>query len=131
MASTADARAAARPRALVVDAEPALLGLLSEWLEEHGCTVVAENSDAHSASGAFDFIVLDVPFARSEGLEHVRRVALRYPGIPIVALSASFFAGIDTSGAVAHSLGAACVLPKPLAREALIAAVRRLPIAPE
>jgi len=122
---------AARPRALVVDAEPALLGLLAEWLEEQGCSVAAEGSDAHAACGRFDFIVLDVPFARTEGLEHVRRVAMRYPGTPIVALSASFFAGIDTSGAVARSLGAACVLPKPLAREALAAAVRRLPLRPK
>jgi len=119
---------ARRPCALVVDADAELLGLLEAWLEEHGYGVVAE--DAAVATGTVDFIVLDVPYARRDGLEQVRRVAVRYPGMPIIALSASFFSGIDCTGAVARSLGAASVLPKPLAREALIAAVRRVLVQP-
>jgi DNA-binding response OmpR family regulator len=115
--------AAARPRALIVGADPALAALIEEWLEERGCSVLAEG--AH-CGGRYDFIVLDVPYVRVKGLEQVREVAERYPGTPIIALSSSFFTGVDCTGAVARSLGADSVLPKPLAREALLAAVHRL-----
>ena len=115
-----------RSRALIVDADPALAALLEEWLADCGCSVASGSSGGEAVPGTFDVIVLDVPYARRAGLEHVRRVALQHPGTPIIALSSSFFAGIDCTGAVARSLGAASVLPKPLAREALTAAVRRL-----
>jgi CheY-like chemotaxis protein len=45
---------------------------------------------------------------------------------PVVALSSNFFARVEANGAVARALGVDAVLPKPLAREALIAAVRTL-----
>jgi DNA-binding response OmpR family regulator len=121
----------ARPRALIVDADPALAALIEEWLDEHGwCATRDAEGEAPIANG-YDVIVLDVPYARRDGLELVGRVAARHPGTPIVALSASFFAGVDSSASIARSLGAACVLPKPLAREALIAALRRVLPRPE
>jgi len=126
MTPATEAAAGLRPRVLVVDADPALAALLVEWLEEYGCVVDSEPAADEVPRARFDLLVVDVPFARHEGLARLRRVALRHPETPIVALSSSFFAGVDCTGVVARSLGAASVLPKPLAREALIAAVRRL-----
>jgi DNA-binding response OmpR family regulator len=123
MTSAAEAQ---RPRALIVDADPALAALLEEWLDEQGWGVAREESAAAPGMDGYDVIVLDVPYVRRDGLEQVRRVAARHPGTPIVALSASFFAGADCTDGIARSLGAACVLPKPIAREALIAALRRV-----
>jgi DNA-binding response OmpR family regulator len=128
MTSAAEAQ---RPRALIVDADPALAALLEEWLDEHGWRVTRETGGEAPVANGYDVVVLDVPYARRDGLELVRRVAARHPGTPIVALSASFFAGVDSSASIARSLGAACVLPKPLAREALIAALRRVHPRPE
>lgn len=118
---------APRPRVLVVDADPALLGLLEEWLGAQGLSVAEEQTaSGEPAEGGFDLVVVDVPFPRHCGLEVLRRVTTRHPGVPILALSSSFFAGIASTGVVARALGVAGVLPKPVGREAMCAAVRKL-----
>jgi CheY-like chemotaxis protein len=111
-------------RILVVDADPALLGLLEEWLGEQGCLVVAEGGDPQH--DGFDLAVVDIPFPRQGGTNVLKRIASEHPGTPVFALSSSFFARIESCGAVARTLGVARVLPKPLARDALVAAVRKL-----
>jgi CheY-like chemotaxis protein len=103
---------------LLVDADPALRGLLEEWLQPQGHRVVE--------AGAADLVVVDIPHPRRDGLEVLQRVAREHPRAPRLVLSSSFFPGVDCGGAVAHSLGVAGVLPKPLTREALLAAVQRL-----
>src|SRR5262245_11936846 len=80
-------------RVLVVDADPALLGLLEEWLGEQGCRVVADGSD-EAAKDGFDLAVVDVPFPRHGGLALLKHVSEAHPGVPILALSSNFFAGI-------------------------------------
>src|SRR5262245_66358154 len=72
------------PRVLVVDADPALLGLLEEWLEGEGCRVVADGADEAGSDG-FDLAVVDVPFPRQGGLSLLKRVAEPHPGRPILA----------------------------------------------
>jgi len=123
LAGESAARAAA-PRVLLVDADPALHELLEEWLSAQGCTVVQRRRDGVPAR--YDLIVVDVPFPRQHGNERLKRIASENPGTPIVAISSSFFAGVETSGAVARSLGVASVLAKPVARGALIDTVERL-----
>jgi len=114
------------PRVLVVDADPALLALLDEWLADHGCSVVHERDAGDSTQDDYDLVVVDVPFPRQGGSDVLRRVAKGNPGAPVLALSSSFFAGIDASGTIARTLGVAGVLAKPVTRDALIAAVDRL-----
>jgi len=113
-------------RALVVDADPALLGLLEEWLGAQGCSVEGEGSSGETLPDGFDLVVVDVPSPRQGGMELLKRVAKEHSRVPILVLSSSFYPGIETTGAVARALGVAGVLPKPLARETLVAAVRRL-----
>jgi CheY-like chemotaxis protein len=113
-----------RPKILVMDADPALLGLLDEWMAD-----LAEVTSGRSESaegGDCDLLVVDVAFPRQGESNPLRRLAGRYPHTPVLALSSTFFHGIDAHGAVARSLGVAGVLPKPVGREALLAAVRRL-----
>jgi DNA-binding response OmpR family regulator len=114
------------PRVLVVDADPALLGLLEEWFQGQGWRVVADGAGEDSTRNDFDLAVVDVPFPRHRGLVQLKRVAECHPGVPILALSSSFFAGIASSGVVARALGVAGALPKPVSREALLATVRKL-----
>ena len=123
MSEARNAREPAR-KVLVVDADPALLALLDEWLADHGCDVVHErNSDG---ADDFDLVVVDIPSPRHGASNVLRRIAQDSPGAPILALSSSFFAGIEASGPVARWLGVAGVLPKPVTRDALIDAVDRL-----
>jgi DNA-binding response OmpR family regulator len=120
------ARAAAPTRILVVDDDPALVGLLDEWLAAHGCSVVQEGSHAQGAGDRFDLVIVDVAFPRQNGLSLLQRIAREHPGAPMLALSSTFFASVECSGDVARSLGVASVLPKPVMRDALISAVRNL-----
>ena len=101
-------------KVLLVDAEPALAGLLDEWLAARGCTV----EQIAGAADGYDLIVVDVPFPRqTAGV--LKELARTHPGTPVLALSSSFFPGIDRTGSVARALGVAGVLPKPVTEEAL------------
>lgn len=113
-------------RVLVVNADAALAGLLDEWLAPCGCEVVHHGDHDDLAAQELDIAVVDVPFPRQGGLTLLQRVAAAHPGKPIVALSSCFFSGIDSQGSVARALGVATVLPMPVTREALTAAVQDL-----
>jgi CheY-like chemotaxis protein len=108
-------------RALVVDADPAVFSLLDEWLAEQGFRVSEE-----PPRGDYDLIVVDVPFPRLGAPEFLRHLAREHPGTPILALSSSFFAGVDASGAVAKALGVSAVLSKPVTRDGLANAVKKI-----
>lgn len=117
------------PRVLVVDTDRALLGLLEEWLGVCGCVVESDqdrNEDGALNGERFALLIVDVPQPRRGGMELLQRLAGEHPGTPIIALSSTFFPGIESTGGVARTLGVACVLPKPVGRESLLTAVRSL-----
>ncbi|WP_088278354.1 response regulator [Ideonella sp. A 288] len=111
-------------RVLVVEADGPLIGLLQTQLEAEGCLVTAESAAEPGAPA--DLIVVDLPYPRQGGVDSIRRIATRHPMTPILALSSTFFAGIECWGPVARELGVDCVLPKPASCQALGQAVRRL-----
>jgi CheY-like chemotaxis protein len=111
---------ASRPRALVVDADDALHGLLEAWLGDAGIGV------ARDAPGRYDLVLVDLPFPREERGALLAGLQREHPDTPIIALSSSFLPGIDAGGAVARTLGVDGVLPKPVTRDSLLAAVARL-----
>jgi len=108
-------------RILVAEADCAFVGLLKEWLAALG-RVLGRTDEAPQR---YDVIVVDLPFPRDEGVEMVNALAREHPGTPIVALSANLLPGVDPCGRVARELGVACVLPKPVTQEALMAEVRK------
>ena len=116
--------AASARRVVVVAADRALFGLLREWLVDVGHVVVEENIS--SGAERFDLAIVDVPFPRHGGAQLITRVADDYPGVPILALSSCFFGDVECQGQVARSVGVQSVLPKPVARDRLIAAVGSL-----
>lgn len=122
----ADGSTGEGPRILVVDADSALLGLLEEWLGGSGCRVVQERGDADPQATHFDLVIVDVPFPRQGGLALLRRIAREHPRTPILALSSTFFAGVERDGAIARALGVASVLPMPVTRDALLRTVQQL-----
>lgn len=121
----------ARRRVLIVDTDQPTFQLFEEWLEAEGIQAVDahRNGSATVADGArsyCDVALVDVPFPRDQGSSLLQAVAIEHPGTPILALSSAFFANVACSGPCARQLGVAGVLPKPVTREALIAAVRAL-----
>lgn len=108
---------------LLVDADPQLAGLIGEWLAPEGFALLAS---PHAATGAACcLVIIDLPYPRRSGLDSIREVASRHPGVPIIALSPTIFASVDSCGTVSRSLGVDCVLAKPTSRERLLAAVRQ------
>lgn len=114
----------AAPTVLLLDTDPALRGLVSEWLLDGGYHV--RHDEPAPGPTRPDLIVVDVPFPRQGGSDRLRRLADRHPGTPVLALSPTFLSGAGRHGAVARELGVAGVLPKPLTRDALLVAVTRL-----
>jgi DNA-binding response OmpR family regulator len=111
---------------LIVGADSATLGLFQEWLAAGGYDVVDEDSADRADRDRFALAIIDAPFPRQSALDLLRRVTDENPGTPILAHSSAFFSSVKCCGGVAHTLGVAGVLPKPAAREALIAAVHRV-----
>ena len=103
-------------KVLLVEADPALRGLVEEWLSDDDWTIV----EAHP-----DVVLVDLPAPREQGPGVIKRISNAHPHAPVVALSSSFFDGIESNGAIARALGVTSVLPKPLTRDALVAALRR------
>ena len=60
-------------RILIVDADPALSGLLEEWLAEEGCRVVDHDPD---------LVAIDLPLSKAAGVKLVSELAARHPGKP-------------------------------------------------
>lgn len=119
----------ARPvRGIVVaEADPASRNLLFEWLSAAGWHVVDElqlDTGPGTDQDPIALAVVDVPRPRGGGDEVIRRVRARRAGLPILAISSSFLPNVQPCGACARLLGVQRVLPKPLVREELLAAVQ-------
>jgi CheY-like chemotaxis protein len=114
---------AARPVALLVDLEPALQALLQAWLAEIGLRTAPADA---APPGAPALLLIGLPYPRQGGSPHLHALTAAWPGIPAIALSPTLLAGVAARGEVARQLGVQAVLPTPVAREALLAAVRAL-----
>ncbi|HKX42151.1 MAG TPA: hypothetical protein VJO99_13405 [Burkholderiaceae bacterium] len=107
--------------ALVLDADRDTLGLLREWLGDAGWSVLAA---AQRDERPVQLILIDLAYPRrGEASAPLQAVAAAHPRTPVLALSATFHANIEPHGEVARQLRVAGVLPKPIRREALLAAV--------
>ena len=106
----------------MAEADCALAGLLKEWLAALGRVL----GRADEAPQRYDVIVVDLPFGRDCGVDMVKALSREHPGTPIVALSANLLPGVEPSGSVARELGVACVLPKPVTQEALMAELHKV-----
>jgi DNA-binding response OmpR family regulator len=93
--------------------------LLYEWLSEAGYRVVPGTEPAN-------LVIASVSSPRQAGLQQVREIQCRHPGVPVIAISAQARSGLSTAGAPAGTLGVRQVIAKPLAREELLAAVRAI-----
>jgi CheY-like chemotaxis protein len=125
----------------VVDADVATFDLIREWLEPEGWRVLehkhehaqqheyAQEHEHDHARGNFDaadppsLVLVDLAFPRHAALPALERLRNALPGVPVLVMSSTIFDSVCCSGPCAQRLGVAGVLPKPLSREAIVAAV--------
>lgn len=103
----------ASPSVLIADDSPAFRSALHDFLEDRGCSVVAEAGSGEAAiamSGSLspEFVFMDARMPGIGGIEACRRINRLHPGIRVVVLSASF-REVDIHDAVE---GASAVLTK-------------------
>jgi DNA-binding NtrC family response regulator len=121
-----DGEAKIRLTLLVVDDDAAWRDALKEWLEREGFrTIMLARGDwvVHAVNlHQPDVVVLDVNLPGANGLEVLAAVERRWPGLPVVVMTA--FGG-PAIGADARRLGAAEYLEKPFRIATLVDAIRR------
>ena len=115
----------AAARILMVDDDPGIRDVVSDFLGKHGY-VVDTAADAREMEmvlerGAVDLVVLDVMLPGEDGLAICRRLAGGGSAPPIIMLSAM---GEDTDRIVGLELGADDYLAKPCNPRELLARVR-------
>jgi two-component system OmpR family response regulator len=113
------------PLVLVVDDDPDLRKLISEFLAAHGFRVAtAENSAAmrQIMRGTVpDLVILDVMMPGEDGLSAARYLAAEHGRVAIIMLSAL---GGETDRIIGLEVGADDYLPKPCNPRELLARVR-------
>lgn len=112
------------PRVLIADDSPEMLGLLTAWLEDEGCVVIAVGTgrEALDASATYrpDVAFLDVVLPPPDGFHVCETITSR--GGPVVVM----MTGISNPDPQQfRDAGALLMLQKPFARETLVDALTR------
>ena len=112
------------PQIVLVDDDPGIRDVISEFLTRHGFQVEAVPDGAGLgralAKGKPDLVVLDVMLPGEDGLSLCRKLASA-DGPPVIILSAM---GDDTDRIVGLELGADDYLPKPCNPRELLARIK-------
>ena len=111
-------------RIVIIEDDPLMRSLLAEWLTAEGYGVESVAGDKARPSPSVDLVIVDVYMPRWLGVERLRSARRAYPGVPIIASSGQFRAGLDCAGPAAQALGVERVMAKPFSRETLLDAVR-------
>jgi CheY-like chemotaxis protein len=111
-------------RVLVLDSDALTQSMISEWLDADGWQVLEPAADP--PPGDLGLVVVDLPFPRAGSLDPLQQVRQEYPDVPVLVISSTVFGNVGCFGPCAQALGVSGVLPKPVSREALIGAARRL-----
>jgi len=111
-------------RALLVDDDPDLARLLTDYLGSHEVEVIhvpdGPRGLAALAGGSFDVVLLDVMLPGIDGFEVCRRIRGSHD-VPVVMLTAR---GDDTDRIVGLEIGADDYVPKPFNPRELLARMR-------
>lgn len=111
---------------LIIDDNEGLVELLTDYLTGHACRVVAATSGPEglrlAEELAPDAVVLDVMLPEMDGWELLQR--LRHQ--PQTAATPVIICSVLSNPELAYSLGASLVLSKPVSRNDVLGALRRL-----
>ena len=114
---------------LVIDDDPIMRDLISDWLEGAGYAV-HKATDCNSACAALErapaLVVSDMWMPGPCGAEAIRWMREKHPALQLIAISGHFGSGQGTSAQDAVGAGAARALAKPVKRAELLDAVAEL-----
>ena len=106
----------------MLDDDVPIAELMRVILEEVGMSVTVRTGSGELPAGPFDRIVTDLltmtSYDRGQAREWLQRLSGRYPGVPVIVVSAHPEAARDS-----EALGARRVLLKPFDVDQLVAAV--------
>ena len=123
--TAATAEGSALPVVMVVDDEPELRGLLTEYFGRNGCAVrpAADAAEARAlvAAGRPDIAILDVNMPGENGLSLARWLREAHPAVGLIMLTT---ASDTVDRVVGLELGADDYVPKPFELRELLARVR-------
>lgn len=104
--------------------------LLEEWLRQAGYRVHKGPAHGQQPAGTADLVIASVYMPKQAGGQLAWQVRAAHPGVPVIAISGQFSAGVPGAGTTAQLLGVERVLAKPLNRGDLLEAVRAIIGAP-
>jgi DNA-binding response OmpR family regulator len=111
---------------VIIEEDDLMRGLLKEWLTAAGYAVRVQRLHEPPAANGADLVIVDLYMPRQAGAEVVRAVQQKHPGTPLIAISAQFRPGLDSSWWAARALGVRHLIAKPFTREDLLGAVHGL-----
>ncbi len=117
-----------RKRVLIVDDEPLILKMTSEFLEDAGFGTVTASSTGEAMveieKGGVDVMLLDVRLPGEDGLAFLPKLKKLHPEIPVVMLTGAGYD--DKMMQEALRLGAAGYVSKDTEMENMVLAVKRV-----
>jgi CheY-like chemotaxis protein len=118
-----------KPEILVIDDDPIMRDLITDWLEAAGYEV-RKATDCNSACAALErapaLVVSDMWMPGPCGAAAIRWLKEKCPGMRLIAVSGHFGSGQGCSEQDAVGAGAARTLAKPVKRAELLGAVAEL-----
>ena len=118
-----------RPNILVIDDDPIMRDLVTDWLEAAGYAV-RKATDCQAACAELEqapaLVVSDMWMPGPCGAEAIRWMRQKHPGLQLIAVSGHFGSGQGCTEQDAVGAGAARALAKPVKRAELLAAVNDL-----
>ncbi len=109
---------------VIIEEDDLMRGLLTEWLTAAGYAVFGQAPRAAAPGNGADLVIVDLYMPRQAGPDIVRSVQQAHPGVPVIAISAQFRAGLDGSWWAARALGVRQLIAKPFTRSDVLRAVQ-------
>ncbi|MFC1839576.1 response regulator [Thermodesulfobacteriota bacterium] len=115
---------------LIIEDDDQVRSVLRKMIELDGYEVMeASNGEAGISlyrSKPADIIITDIVMPGKDGIETIMDLKIEFPEVKIIAISGGGRFGPETYLEIADGFGADCILSKPIAREKLKRAIRKL-----
>ena len=114
---------------LIIDDEAMIRDILKTLFEQEGFKVILAEDGIKGMSlflkDPVDLVITDIIMPEKEGLQTIRELNQKDPGLPIIAISGGGTLGAEQYLVAAEKFGARQVFQKPLALPELLSCVKK------